>query len=80
MNSWLEIRGEAFVTLETAALCYRVERAWIEEVYAHGLIGHGERVGSSIAVRASELDRLATILRWNRHHGLALEAILALLD
>jgi hypothetical protein len=78
MSRVLEIRGELFVTLESAAECYRVETRWIEEVYAEGLLGHGERVGGSIAVRAAELDRLAAILRWHRHLGLELDAVRAL--
>lgn len=75
----LEIRGELFVTLESAAACYQVELRWVEEVYDLGLLGPGERVGSALAVRASELDHLAAALRWHRHHGLALESVLALL-
>lgn len=76
----LEIRGEVFVTLESAAECYQVEVRWVEEVYDNGLLGQGEKVGPSLAVRATQLDRLAAILRWHRHHGLELEAILALLE
>jgi len=72
---YLEIRGQAFVTLEGAAECYRVEARWLEEVYAEGLLGRGERVAGSIAVPVSELDRLAAILRWHRYHGLDLDAL-----
>jgi hypothetical protein len=78
--AYLEIRGEAFVTLAAAAECYRVEVRWIELVYAEGLLGVGERVGGSIALPAAGLDRLAAILRWHRHHGLDLDALHALLD
>ena len=74
----IEVRGEVFVTLETAAECYRVEMLWIQQIYAQGLLGPGERVGGSIAVPAVELDRLAAILRW-QHHGLDLETVMALL-
>jgi hypothetical protein len=78
MNTRLiEIRGELFVTLETAAECYHVETRWIEKVYAEGLLGPGEHVGGSIAFPAVELDRLATILRWHRH-GLDLESVMVL--
>jgi len=75
----LEIRGELFVTLETAAECYGVELRWIETVYAEGLLGRGERVGPSLAFPAAELDRLAAVLRW-QHLGLDLETVSALLD
>jgi hypothetical protein len=75
---FLHIRGEAFVTLETAAECYQVEMRWIEEIYRHGFLGRGERVGSSFAVPAAELDRLAAVVRWHHHHGFDLDALLAL--
>lgn len=79
MSTLLQIRGEVFVTLETAAECYQVETRWIEELYRHGLLGRGERVGSSFAVPEAELDRLAAVLRWHGHHGLELDVVLALL-
>ena len=71
---------EGFVTLESAAEVYRVEISWIHEVYARGLLGPGERHGESIAVPTSELDRLASVLRLNRHLGLELDAVAVLLD
>src|SRR5262249_32471016 len=55
MDERIEIRGEFFVTLETAAAWYRVERRWVEEGYSAGLLGQGERVGGALAVPASEL-------------------------
>lgn len=76
---FLHVRGEVFVTLESAAECYQVEPRWIEEVYRHGFLGRGERVGGALAVPAAELDRLAAILRWHRHLGVELEAVVALL-
>jgi len=79
MSRFLEIRGEAFVTLAGAAECYRVELVWVEQVYAAGLLGRGERVGDAIAIAVAELDRLAVLLRWQRHHGLDLETAAALL-
>lgn len=76
---YLEVRGELFVTLEGAAECYRVEARWLESIHAEGLLGRGERVGDSLAFPAAELDRLAAILRWHRHHGLELDLVRALL-
>jgi len=75
----LEIRGEVFVTLASAAACYEVELAWVEEISAAGVLGPCERVDGRPAVRARELDRLALLLRWTRHHELDLETALALL-
>ena len=74
----IELHGEFFVTLEAAADCYHVELRWIEEVYATGVLGHGERVRETIAIPELELDRLASIVRWHRYHGLELEAVVAL--
>jgi len=75
----LEIRGELFVTLEGAAECYHVEARWIEEIQRQGYLGPVERVGRSLAFPVTGLDRLAAILRWNRHLGLDLDAVTALL-
>lgn len=75
----ISIRGEAYLTLETVASCYEVEVEWVEEVYEHGLIGRGERVGDSTAVAAEMLDRVARILQLSRQLGINLEGIAALL-
>lgn len=76
---YLEVHGELFVTLESAAECYRVEVRWVEEVHRLGLLGPAERVDGTLGLCARQLDRLAAILRWHRHHGLELEAVLRLL-
>jgi hypothetical protein len=75
----IRIEGEAYVTLETIAGCYDCEIAWVAEVYEYGLIGEGRPVGSSVAVPAFLLDRIARIWRWHRREGLAFESIEALL-
>jgi len=80
MSARLELRGERFVTLATAAECYRVELRWIEEVYAYGLLGVGERIDDVLVVPERELDRLAAVLRWHRHLGFELEAVLGFLS
>ena len=74
-----ELHGEVFVTFATAAECFRVELRFIEAVYATGLLGPGERIGDTIALAGADMDRLAEILRWHRHHGLDLEALTVLL-
>ncbi|HEX6882744.1 MAG TPA: hypothetical protein VF530_05145 [Planctomycetota bacterium] len=80
MQTYLEVRGELYVTLESAAACYHVEARWIAEIGARGHLAPPERVGDALALPARELDRLAVLLRWHRHLGLELEAALALLD
>jgi hypothetical protein len=74
-----ERSGEIYYTLEAAASCFRVELSWIEEVYASGALGPGERIDGTIVVTDPELDRLAAIVRWHRHYELDLLAVLALL-
>ena len=80
MSTLVEIHGELFVTLETAAECYRVEVTWLEQVQRLGLLGPAERMGNSFLFPAADLDRLAAILRWHRHHGVELETVVAFLD
>lgn len=80
MSAHPDDREELLVTLETAANWYRVEARWIEEVHAEGLLQRVERVGGSFVLPASELDRLARVLRWHRQFGLDLGTVLALLD
>lgn len=74
----IELRGEVFVTLASAAEAYRVEVRWVEQVYERGLLGPGERVGAEIALAEAELDRLASVVRWHRHCGLELDVVAAL--
>lgn len=74
----LELDGEAFVTVEVAAECYHVEVRWLEDVCARGYLCRLERIGGALALPVSELDRLAALLRWHRHHGLDLDTVVAL--
>lgn len=73
-----ELDGDWYVTIEAAALCYRVDIAFIEEVVAIGLIGPCTTHDALRALRLVELDRLAAIVRWHRHVGLDLDTVLAL--
>ena len=79
MQTYLEVRGELFVTVESAAACYRVEARWIEEIHGRGWLGPAERVEGGLALPVRQLDRLAALVRWHRHLGLELEAAAALL-
>jgi hypothetical protein len=80
MTAFVEVRGELYVTVESAAECYRVDVRWIEEVRRHGVLGPAELVGGAQGIPVSALDRLAAVLRWHRHLGLDLETAAALLD
>ena len=80
MSRTATIRGELWVTLEAAADCYEVELTWVREVYDLGLLGPGEQVGSSTAIAAAELDKLARAVRLRRQQGVELFALVALLE
>ena len=73
-----ELDGDWYVTIEAAAHCYRVDVAFIEAVVTIGLIGPCTTHDALRALRLVELDRLAAIVRWHRHVGLDLDAVLAL--
>jgi hypothetical protein len=75
----LVIHGQLHLTLPAVADTFAVEVRWVEEVYALGLLGPGERAGGSIAVPAELLDRVAEIVRLSRYHGVPLEAVVVLL-
>jgi hypothetical protein len=74
----IQVHGEAFITIETAAECYQVEVRWVEEIARRGILGPAEEVQGSLAFPAAELDRLAAILRWHRHHELELGLVVSL--
>ena len=67
----IQVRGEVFVTLESAAECYQVETGWIREVYAQGLMGPGETVGGSIAVPERALGHRSSTSPVGRPRGRA---------
>ena len=75
----IEIRGEPYVRLTTVAECYELEVTWLEEVYALGLLGDGERYRRTIAIRARLLARVARIVQLHFHQGVNLEGVALLL-
>ena len=74
------IRGEAWLTVDTVAACYRCEVSWIEEVCRMGLLGSAELIEGRMVVRTVMLDRVADIVRLHHHQGVELEIIAALLE
>ena len=66
--------GRAWVRVEDAAACYEVEVAWVREVVAAGLVDSSREQGVE-RLAASELDRLAEVVRLSRVLGLDLGAI-----
>ena len=54
---------ETFLSLETVAEIYRVDRVWLREVYETGLLESGFERDATIWIAAVELDRVATVVR-----------------
>jgi curved DNA-binding protein CbpA len=73
-----ELDGDWYVSIEAAATCYRVDVTFVEEIVAVGLVGPCVTHVSVRALRLDALDRLAAIVRWHRHVGLDLDAVIAL--
>ena len=87
----LIIRGERYLTLAGVAEAYSLELTWIREVYDYRLLGEGEHVpggatgghaaaGDDIAIAEVLLDRVATIERLHRAHGVNLPGIALILE
>lgn len=66
--------GRAWMRVEDAAACYEVEVSWVREVVAAGLVGLHREAGVE-RLAASDLDRLAEVVRLSRILGLDLGAI-----
>lgn len=66
--------GRAWLRVEDAAACYEVEVAWVREVAAAGLVDVRREAGVE-RLAASELDRLAEVVRLANVLGLDLGAI-----
>jgi hypothetical protein len=74
------IDGRLHLSLTTVAHCYEVQTAWLEAVYEQGLLRHAQVVETSVLIEASDLDRVARIVRLHFHHGVDLAGIEVLLD
>lgn len=55
--------NETFLSLETVAQIYRVDRVWLREVYDIGLLESGFERDATVWIAAVELDRIATVVR-----------------
>ncbi len=71
----LVIRGHVHLSLHAVARCFDVHLAWLEQVHDAGLLGRCEVVGDQIAVAATQLDRVACIIRLHFHLGVELGGI-----
>jgi hypothetical protein len=79
-SPYLEVRGEAYLSLEAAAQCFEVEVAWVREVYELGLLGEGEDTGAGLAIPAPMLDRLARVVHLAHHLEVELEWVALVLE
>lgn len=80
MSLTRSIEGRLWVSLETAASCYRVEVAWLDEVYETGLLGSGQEIDGATLIAAAMLDRLGEIVRLHHQQGVNLAGIVAMLE
>ena len=69
------IEGDLYLNLETVAEIYHVEVLWLREVYDFGLLESSVDSGTVIHIQATQLDRVAAIVRWHVGLGLDIEAI-----
>jgi hypothetical protein len=76
----ITIEGESYLSLYSVAECFACEPSWVEDVYAHGLLGHGHRHEGEVVILSRLLDRVATIRRFNVYYGVHLTAISVLLE
>lgn len=67
-----------WLTLEVVARTYGVEVEWILRVQSLGALRQTEQQAGGLRIAASELDRLARLVRWVRL-GLDLDLAVALL-
>ena len=74
------IGGERYILLEDVAESYRVEIHWLEEAYALGLLGRGEKIESSHAIPLSRLGVVSRVVRCRVQAGVYLMGIAALVD
>jgi len=75
MSDRVYIEGNLYLSLETVAEIYHVEVLWLREVYDFGLLESCVEAGTVIHIQATQLDRVAAIVRWHVGLGLDVEAI-----
>ncbi len=80
MKGTFVIAGETYLALETVAECFDCEVAWVERVYALGLLGRGEMIEGRVAIPAASLERVATVRRLCVHLDLSPELVGLWLD
>lgn len=64
-----------WIRLEVVAEIYEVRVLWIREVYEYGLLGPGIEEGSTVKIAATQLDRVAQVVRLHGTLGLGLESM-----
>ena len=68
-----------WLSIEVVAMTYSVDVDWILRVEALGALRHSERKAGAVRIAASDLDRIAAVVRWHLRLGLELETAVALL-
>jgi hypothetical protein len=57
----ITIEGESYLSLYSVAECFACEPSWVEDVFAHGLLGHGHRHEGEVVILSRLLDRVAML-------------------
>ncbi len=70
---------ETFLSLETIAAIYRVDRIWLREVFEFGLLESGFERDATVWIAAVELDHVATLVRLRAVCGADVSTIALLL-
>ena len=80
MTSRIVIRGTSYISVIDVAICYGVDRAWVERTASLGLLGEVEAVRDVPHVATTMLERVAIIRRLQVQQGIekTIEALLAM--
>lgn len=80
MTARIVVQGELFVAVADVAAVYGVEVAWVERVYASGLIGRAVVAADTRAIAARYFDRIARLRRLELQTGLDVDQLAMLFD
>jgi hypothetical protein len=80
MTDCFVVEGVRYVTVEATARCYTVQVEWVRQVVRLGLIETFVEGQDTLAIAATELERMAKIVQLHFHLGVELASLHALLD
>ena len=80
MTGRIYVGGELYLSVETVADIYRVERVWLLRALESGLLGDGVEREPTPCIAAVRLDHVATVVRLHHILGPGLDEIRDALD